>query len=57
MMLEIVPVGHTTLWRLEKAGRFPRRPLVSLRFARRYDAFLDGKAGLHAGGWPGGQIT
>jgi predicted DNA-binding transcriptional regulator AlpA len=25
----IVPVGHTTLWRLEKAGRFPKSTYIS----------------------------
>jgi prophage regulatory protein len=29
MVLEIVPVGHTTLWRLEKAGRFPKSTYIS----------------------------
>jgi predicted DNA-binding transcriptional regulator AlpA len=28
-VLAIVPVGHTTLWRLEKAGRFPRSTYIS----------------------------
>jgi prophage regulatory protein len=29
MVLEIVPIGHTTLWRLEKAGRFPKSTYIS----------------------------
>lgn len=29
-VLEIVPVGRSTLWRMEKAGRFPRSTYVSL---------------------------
>jgi prophage regulatory protein len=29
MVLEIVPVGHTTLWRLEKVGRFPKSTYIS----------------------------
>jgi predicted DNA-binding transcriptional regulator AlpA len=28
-VLAIVPVGHTTLWMLEKAGRFPRSTYIS----------------------------
>ena len=28
-VLAIVPVGHTTLWRLEKAGRFPKSTYIS----------------------------
>jgi len=28
-VLEIVPVGRTTLYRLEKAGRFPRSTYIS----------------------------
>lgn len=28
-VLEIVPVGRSTLWRMEKAGRFPRSTYIS----------------------------
>jgi len=28
-VLEIVPVGRTTLYRMEKAGRFPRSTSIS----------------------------
>ena len=28
-VLEIVPVGRTTLYRMEKAGRFPNRPTLA----------------------------
>jgi prophage regulatory protein len=28
-VLEIVPVGRTTLYRMEKAGRFPRSTYIS----------------------------
>jgi predicted DNA-binding transcriptional regulator AlpA len=28
-VLAIIPVGHTTLWRLEKAGRFPKSTFIS----------------------------
>jgi prophage regulatory protein len=28
-VLAIVPVGHTTLWRLERDGRFPKSTYIS----------------------------
>jgi len=28
-VLEIVPVGRSTLWRMEKAGRFPKSTYIS----------------------------
>lgn len=28
-ILEIVPVSHSTLWRMEKAGKFPRGTFIS----------------------------
>lgn len=28
-VLEIVPVGRSTLWRMERAGRFPRSTYIS----------------------------
>ncbi len=28
-LLKIVPVGHATLWRLVKAGKFPKGSLIS----------------------------
>jgi predicted DNA-binding transcriptional regulator AlpA len=28
-VLEIVPVSHVTLWRMAKAGRFPRGTFIS----------------------------
>ena len=29
-VLAIVPVGHTTLWRMEKSGRFPKSTYISV---------------------------
>jgi prophage regulatory protein len=46
-LLERVPISRTTLWRMERAGDFPRRIQISAHrvgwFEAEVDAWLDGR--------------
>ena len=53
-LLELVPLSVTTIWRLERAGQFPRRiPISEKRVAWRrseIEAWLEQRAAAATGG-------